>query len=93
MGGDYDPSDESMREAIILAQDSTVEFYRGDTLYQKFPYRVIRREVGEGKSPIVELKLLIPNSEDEYRVTIEDPNHLWYSTPNVMDSFQFLYVR
>jgi hypothetical protein len=91
----YDPRDEGIREAIVVRQDSTVEFYRNDTLFWRSSFQIAKREVFERGKLSTELELINhfepPNMK--FFITVQDPDHLCYGPRNVKDWNYFTYVR
>jgi len=96
-GETLDPRDNGMHEAIIIRSDSTVEFYRNDSMFSRSSFRVTKESVTyKGKREdrtILELTNHLEPTEASFTIGVEDLNHLWYSQRGVSDGFYFLYVR
>jgi len=94
MGGDYDPRDEGIHQAIVLRPDSTVEFYDDTTRTSSSRYTITRVMDGNQNRPVFELRLIGPGDPDAApRLLVEDADHIWFRMPRVVDDFEFLYVR
>jgi hypothetical protein len=92
-GGEYDPHDDSLYEAIVLGPDSTFKLYINDTLAWQALYRVFN-ELDHNSKQHKGLVLFSKNGEQlNLGVTFEDFNHIWTREKNTMDAFSFLYVR
>ena len=87
-GGDYDPHDDKIFEAILIRQDSSLEYYRHDTLLWKSTFVVVDVSGSPKTTSSRELHLLYQDT----RVGIQDADHVWLGT-QVQDGFAFLYVR
>ncbi len=94
MGGDYDPRDEGIHQAIVLRPDSTVEFYNDTTRTSSSRYTITRVMDGNQNRPVFELRLIGQGDPDAApRLLIEDADHIWFRKPRVVDDFEFLYGR
>lgn len=92
-GGDHDPHDNDLYEAIVLRPDSTFELYRDDTLSWRASIRRIGRPTPDGE---ISDELLLFNKDGEelnLGVTFKDPDHLWCGPKNEVDAFCFMYIR
>ena len=86
--GDYDPHEENIYEAILIRQDSSLEYYRHDTLLWRSSFVIVRKPGGEKGKAASELQLV----DRDMHIGVEDADHLWTGEP-FPDAFHFLFVR
>ena len=94
VGGEWDPHDEGIYEALVLRQDSTMELYQRDTLLCKSSFRIVLGDSKLEKNSIMELEITDDNGSCRGHVlSFKDANHLWYWLPNSADNIDLFFVR
>ena len=91
-GGKFSAHDQGVLEEIVLRPDSTIEYYRRDTLLWRARLSLMPPEDVKGKK-WTRLDIVGVGQTDPNTVAIEDGNHVWLSMRNAVDAFSLKFER